>query len=382
MYTGLYPNRNGAMGNHTDSKPDVKSLTHYLSAQGYRVVLANKADVRPRPVYPFELLKATLPPNPNFPRRYRAEGLDVRAVDAFLAEHAKEQPGQPLCLVLADNNPHVIWEKNRTYDPSALPIPPNMVDTAKTRTALANYYQEISTLDERVGQVLGSIKKYGFEPNTMFIFTADQGPEWPHCKWTLYDTGLRVPFLVRWPGRVKAGSINPALLSFVDFVPTLNELAGGQPLPGLDGKSFAGVLLGKESRLHEFLFASHTGDGEMNKCPQRCIRGDRYKLIYNLNPERKWTTHFTLVTDIPDSHAEVYNTWVAKAKEDALALHLVNLIEHHPRWELYDTRSDPYELTNLIGHLGQDKRVARLKLELINWMKEQGDEAAEQVEAK
>jgi N-sulfoglucosamine sulfohydrolase len=380
MYSGLYPLRNGLMGNHTDSRPDVKSLPHYLRDLGYRVVLANKSDVRPQAAYPFEILKATLPPNPNFLRRYRGEGLDVKAVDAFLARHAQEKPEQPLCLVLADNNPHVIWEKNHTYDPATLPIPPIMVDTPKTRTALANYYQEITTLDERVGQVLGSLKKYGFEQDTLFLFTSDQGPEWPHCKWTAYDTGLRVPFLARWPGRLKAGASSHALLSLVDLLPTFNELAGGKPIEGLDGRSFANVLLGKERHGREFIFASHTGDGEMNKSPQRCIRDERFKLIFNLNPERKWTTHFTLVEGIPDSHAEVYQTWLAKAKEDALSAHLVNLIERHAQWELYDTRNDPYELTNLIDHLRQDKRVTRLKAELIKWMKEQGDEAAERAD--
>ena len=377
MYSGLYPSRNGLMGNHTDSRPDIRSLPHYLRDLGYRVVLANKSDVRPQAAYPFELLKATLPPNPNFPRRYRGEGLDVAAVDAFLARHTQEKPEQPLCLILGENNPHVLWEKNRTYDPAKLPIPHFMVDTPKTRTALANYYQEISTLDERVGQVLASLKKHGLEQNTCFIFTSDQGPEWPHCKWTTYDTGLRVPFLMRWPGHLKAGTINHALLSFVDIVPTFNEMAGGKPLEGLDGRSFLPVLQGKEKRLHEFIFASHTGDGEMNRSPQRCIRDDRYKLIYNLNPERKWTTHFTLVEGIPDSHAEVYQTWLAKAKEDALSAHLVNVIERHPQWELYDTRNDPYELTNLIDHLRDDKRIIRLREELLTWMKQQGDEAAE-----
>lgn len=375
LYSGLYPSRNGLMGNHTDSKEGVKSLPHYLGALGYRVVLANKSDVRPQSSYPFELLKATLPPDPNFRRRYRAEGLDAQAVDRFLASHAKEHPDQPLCLILGDNNPHVLWEKNKTYNPNKLPILPIMVDTAKTRTALANYYQDITTLDDRVGQVLGSLKKYGYEQNTLFIFTSDQGPEWPHCKWTVYDTGLRVPFIARWPGQIKPNTVNPALISFVDVVPTFNDIAGGAKIEGVDGQSFKPALLGQEKKFRNYIFASHTGDGEMNVCPQRCVRDERFKLVLNLNPERKWTTHFTKVEGIPDSHADVYSTWTAKAKEDALAAHLVTRIEQHPRWELYDTRSDPYELTNLIDHGGHAKRVVRLKGELIEWLKAQGDEA-------
>ncbi|MCD6049493.1 MAG: sulfatase [Verrucomicrobia bacterium] len=377
LYTGLYPSRNGLMGNHTDSKTGVRSIVQHLGAQGYRVVLANKSHVKPSSVYPFEMLRATLPPDRKFPRRYRAEGLDAAAVDEFLAQHAKEKPSQPLCLILADNNPHVIWEQNKTYDPARLPVPPIMVDTPKTRTALANYYQDITTMDHRVGQVLGSLKKHGFEQNTLFIFTSDQGPEWPHCKWTVYDTGLRVPFIARWPGHIKPDSHSNALISLVDILPTFHELAGGGTLPDIDGRSFKGVLLDHEKKFRETIFASHTGDGEMNVCPQRGVRDERFKLVLNLNPERQWTTHFTKVMDIPDSHGQVYSTWTAKAKEDPLAAHLVNLIERHPRWELYDTKADPYELTNLIDHGGHGKRVAKLKAELRAWLKAQGDEVAE-----
>src|SRR5206468_1302302 len=115
----------------------------------------------------------------------------------------------------------------------------------KTRTALANYYQDITTVDCRVGEVMASLKKHGFEENTLFLYTSDQGPEWPHCKWTVYDTGLRVPFLARWPGVVKPGATCDALVSFVDVLPTFIELAGGQPPADLDGRSFRDVLSGK-----------------------------------------------------------------------------------------------------------------------------------------
>src|SRR4029079_5683920 len=120
---------------------------------------------------------------------------------------------------------------------------PIMVDTPKTRTALANYYQDITTVDGRVGEVLASVRKHGFEDNTLFIYTSDQGPEWPHCKWTAYDTGLRVPFIARWPGVLQAQAVIQGLMSFVDVAPTFIDLAGGAAMAGLDGRSFKDVLL-------------------------------------------------------------------------------------------------------------------------------------------
>lgn len=376
IFTGLHSARNGTMGNHTNCRPDIKALPSYLKPLGYRVVAANKTDVRPKSVFNWELLPATLPPNPENNRRYRREGLDTEKVDAFLAAHRREHPDQPLCLLLGDNGPHVVWEKNKTYDPARLPLPPIMVDTPKTRTALANYYQDITTVDDRVGRVVASLEKYGFWKNTVFIYTSDQGPEWPHCKWTCYDTGLRVPFLVSWPGVVKPDTVTDAMFSFVDMTPLFVDLAGGRPIAGLDGSSFKDVLLGKAASHDEFIFASHTGDGTMNMCPQRCVRDQRWKLILNLKPENKWTTHFTIVEGIPDSHADVYDTWLKRAKTDPAAAKLVNTIERHPRWELYDTQTDPYELDNLADKPEQAKRLAALQGRLRSWLKHEGDQEA------
>jgi N-sulfoglucosamine sulfohydrolase len=373
IYTGLYPARNGAMGNHTQTRPDVKSLPHYLEPLGYRVVLANKTHVQPPQAFPFEYLPATLPDDPQQPRRYRREGLDVEAVDAFLKSHREEHPDQPLCLILADNAPHVIWEKNRIYDPEALPLPPYIVDTPITRKAMANYYQDITTMDERLGRVSESLDRHGYGEDTVFIYTTDQGSEWPRCKWTVYDTGIHVPFIVRWPGRLAPGSTSDVLLSFVDVVPTLVELAGGEPVAGLDGVSFVSVLQGESPRLHGFVFASHTRDGDMNVFPQRGVTDGRYKFVLNLLPENEFTTHFTKVKGIPQSHHAVWETWLAKAMKDLAAARVVDLIVTHPPEEFYDTQSDPYEMQNLIHDPQHAERIERMRSSLRKWMEDQND---------
>ncbi len=373
LFTGLHSARNGTMGNHTNCRADILALPAHLKTLGYRVVAADKTDVRPPSVFTWETLRATLPPNPNQPRRYRGEGLDTAKVDEFLAEHAKLRAGEPLCLIIGDNAPHVIWERNRDFDPAALPVPSFMVDTPKTRMALANYYQDIATMDRHLGEVLASLRRHGFESNTLFICTTDQGPEWPHCKWTCYDTGLRVPFIARWPGVIKPGTTTDALASFVDMMPTFVDVAGGKPVEGIDGRSLKDVLLGRTKTFRDEIFASHTGDGEMNVFPQRCVRDSRFKFILNLHPERKWTTHFTKVMDIPDSHGDVYSTWLEKAKTDASAARLVQLIENHPAEELYDTEADPHELNNLRARPEHAARAAAMRAKLLDWMRAQND---------
>ena len=208
---------------------------------------------------------------------------------------------------------------------------------------------------------MASVKRHGFDTNTMFVYASDQGPEWPHSKWTLYDSGLRVPFVVRWPGRTPPRSVTDAMVSFTDVTPTLVDVAGGKQLAGLDGSSFKEVLLGKKKQFRTEIFASHTGDGEMNKFPQRCVRDLRYKYILNLHPERKWTTHFTLVSGIPESHKDVYDTWLERARTDAAAAKLIDTLERHPAEELYETERDPWELNNLGGRPEFAATLARLR---------------------
>ena len=361
IYTGLHSARNGLMGNHAGSHEGLQSIAQYLKALGYRTVLANKTHVKPESVFDFEHVKATLPPLPERTRKYRMEGLDTKAIDALLADHMKTRRGQPLCLILADSAPHMLWEKNRDYDPAALPLPPIAVDTPKTRTALSNYYQDITTADRHFGEVLDSLKKHGLEKDTLTIYTSDQGPEWPRSKWTLYDSGLRVPFVARWPGRIAPGTVTDAMISFVDVTPTLVDIAGGKPLTGLDGRSFRNVLAGTAKEFRTEIYASHSSDGTMNIFPQRCVRDLRYKYILNLHPERKWTTHFTQVDGIPDSHRDVYGTWLEKAKTDPAAARIVRITEEHPREELYDTKADPHELNNLAEKADHQPVLRRMR---------------------
>jgi N-sulfoglucosamine sulfohydrolase len=377
LWTGLYPARNGCMGNHTNCRTDITALPTYLRRLGYRVVLANKFHAKPRKqVFNFEYIDAGLPRNPANRRIYRREGLNTKDIDKFLAEHIKNRPNTPLCLILGDSSPHVTWEPNKIYDPSKLHLPPFIVDTKLTRKAMANYYQDITTMDKRVGEISSILKKYDLRDNTLFIYTTDQGSEWPHSKWTVYDTGIQVPFIAVWPAKIKPGSVCDAMVSFVDITPTFIDIAGGKQPVGLDGKSFLRVMSGKTKAFREYIYASHTGDGNKNVFPQRCVRDHRYKYILNLQPENTWTTHFTLVPDIPESHKQVWDTWVQKAKTDEQVAKLLDIFQHHPSEELYDLKTDPYELNNIADECDKDV-LEKMRHKLNEWMLSQNDPGLE-----
>ncbi len=167
------------------------------------------------------------------------------------------------------------------------------------------------------------------------------------------------------------------MCSCVDITPTFIDIAGGQQPHALDGKSFLDVLLRNPKTFRKYIYASHTRDGNMNVFPQRGVRDSRYKYILNLRPENKWTTHFTKVPGIPESHKQVWDTWVEEAKFDVKAAKLIDIIEHHPAEELYDLQTDPYELNNIADRT-ENRPVLREKRGRLNeWMLSQNDPALE-----
>lgn len=374
LYTGLYPARHGAMGNHTECHAHLAALPQTLRGLGYRVAIAGKTHVKPDTLFDFEYIGGFLPKRPEYNRKYRAEGLDTAPVERFLSSHQQENPDQPLCLILGDSNPHVTWEPNKIYDPDTLSLPPYIADTPIARNALANYYQDITTMDTRIGKVNKILETHGYADNTLFIYTTDHGAEWPHCKWTLYDTGIRLPFLAKWRGEIPANTVSDAMISHVDFFPTLIDLAGGEPLDGLDGRSFKNVLLGRQATFRDKIYGTHTRDGNMNVFPQRCVRNNRYKYILNLMPENRWTTHFTEVEGIPESHAEVWNSWVEKAETDPQTAQLVYLTQHHPVEELYDVTTDPSEFNNLAFRADMRPILEEMRADVRHWMHAQDDQ--------
>lgn len=374
LYTGLYPARHGAMGNHTTCFSHLDTLPKLLREQGYRVAIAGKKHVKPDELFDFEYIDAFLPKSIEHERKYRREGLDTRPVERFLAAHKQQNPEQPLCLILGDNNPHVTWEPNKTYTPENLDLQENVADTPVTRRSLANYYQDITTMDTRIGEVDRILKTHGYDENTLFIYTTDHGSEFPHSKWTLYDTGIRLPFIARWSEVIPAGTVSDAMISHVDFLPTLVDIAGGEPSDDFDGRSYKEVLNGQQKVFRDKIYGTHTRDGEMNIFPQRCVRDSQYKYILNLNPENIWTTHFTQVEGIHESHAEVWNSWVEKAKYDPEAAKLVFLTQHHPVEELYDLNADPYEFNNLAFAETSRTILEKMRADVLQWMQAQGDE--------
>ncbi len=368
LYTGLFPIKSGAYPNHAIVKPEVKSLPHYLQPLGYRVGLVGKRHFGPAQNFPFEY-----PERATNALQDEDEGTDS---ETALNYHAAEQfidrnKDQPYCLVVAAHEPHSPWNKGdaSVYQPARLTLPPYLVDTPATRRALARYYGEVTYLDQQVGRVMEAVERSGQADNTLLIFLSEQGSSMPHGKWTLYDVGIRSATIARWPAKIKAGTTSDALCQYVDFLPTFIEMAGGQAVAGLDGRSVLDLLTGKSKQGREFVFAEETSRGIIAG-PEaygiRAVADKRWKYILNLNADATFKN-----TEV---NGQVFQSWIRKGATDAFAREQVLRYQHRPAVELYDLQNDPYELINIAAQPAQKSNLARLRAALDAWMQQQGDQ--------
>lgn len=360
LLTGLMPARNGAEPNHSRPRKEIKKLPAYLQELGYEVVAFGKVShYKHTEMYGFDYFA-----HDSFH--------DDAAVPEALKWLRARKSAKPLALFVGSNWPHVPWPKDpEGYDPDAAHLPPTHVDTWETRFARSHYYAAVTRMDTELGQVYDAARE-AFGTNLLFLHSSDNGAQWPFGKWNCYDAGILEPLIVAWPGVIKPGTRTRAMVSWVDILPTLVEAAGGTPLASLDGRSFVPVLRGEKDAHRSSIFASHSGDGQMNIYPTRAIRTDRWKLILNLHPEFEFTTYDDLAKD--KLGERYWTSWEEAAKDHPDAAAKVRRYHERPAIELYDLAADPDEQNNLAAKPDQEERVRALRAELETWLKQQGDE--------
>lgn len=367
LYTGLYPVRSGAYPNHTRVYDGTKSVAHYLQQAGYRTALSGKTHINPPASFPFEYSKdgpETKGTNPDF-----AE------VEDLLVESKKD--GQPFAAFLCSNEPHTPYTEGDpdAYPPESLTLPPQFVDTPETRAEFSRYLAEITYFDSQVGRLLDLLDKHELADSTLVVVLSEQGSSFPFAKWTCYDAGVRSGLIARWPGRVAAGSDCAAIVEYADITPTFVDVAGlsprehsdGEPL---DGKSFLPVLLGEKDAHKSHTYSLQTTRGIINGSDHygiRSVSNGRYRLVKNLTPDARFQNAVF--------KQDWWSEWVAKAKAgDAHAKQVTERYAVRPEWELFDTKSDPWNRENLVDRAELAGIRAELEAKLSEWMEQQGDE--------
>ncbi|MCH5597369.1 sulfatase family protein [Niabella ginsengisoli] len=367
LLTGLGPVRNGAYPNHSVIYDGIKTLPVYLKDLGYNTALIGKKHFGPAPSYPFDFLGGRNHDN--------GKGQDVYLSKAEAYIHASAD--KPFFLMFTSNQPHGPWNRGdrSQYDASKIKLEPNMIDTKMTREEMVDYFAEITYLDSLVGYCLDMIERTGNKNNTIVMFASEQGNSFPFSKWTLYDQGLRSAFIVRWPGVVSSGTRSNAMVQYTDILPTLIDIAGGNPMSmntgskdalgntGFDGESFKEVLTGRRNKMREYVFGVNTTRGIINGSEayaNRSIRNDRYLLIHNLNFKNSFSN---VVTSSP-----LFKQWM-KVNAERAKQYVIR-----PEEELYDVIKDPWQLNNLAQQTAYKDVKQKLKDKLKEFMKQQGDE--------
>ncbi|MEK7396161.1 MAG: sulfatase [Candidatus Poribacteria bacterium] len=240
----------------------------------------------------------------------------------------------------------------RKISPEKVYVHPFLKDTPEVREELSMLHGSVKFTDENVGLILDCLKEQGLEDNTIVIFTTDHGCAIPRAKSSLFDAGIRTATIMKGPG-IPKGKTFFELLSNIDMLPTLLELAGGETFPEIQGKSFINTIQGKDHESRQEIFAERNYHD--NYDPMRCIRTERWKYIRSFEPKM----NIPLPLDIERSPA-------------GQALTSEDLVPRAPE-ELYDLQNDPNEFNNLAYNMRYKHIRDDLESRLHRWMVETND---------
>ncbi|MFT3786884.1 MAG: sulfatase [Tepidisphaeraceae bacterium] len=362
LLTGCYNLRNGAMFNQQKPRDAVKKWPAYFQSMGYEVVAIGKvAHYQQVRGYGFDYVA-------NF--NYHEDACIENAVQWL----ANRKSTKPLCLLVGTNFPHVPWPKKGILDEKTISLPAKNADTPETRVARTHYAAAVARADSDLGVIRKAVAEHLPADNTLLVFSADQGSQWPFAKWNLYDAGLHVPLIIVWPGHTTAGRRTNAMVSWIDIMPTLLEAIGGDVksiAPDIDGQSFLPVLNGATDMHRDRVFATHSGDGnDINFYPSRSVQIGDLKYIRNLDPTLEFHTH----VDLRPQDTNYWPSWVEHAKTDTKIEQIIQRYIHRPAEELYDLKIDPDERTNLAADPAHATDLAKARTALDEWMKSSHDD--------
>lgn len=274
-------------------------------------------------------------------------------------------PGQPFFAVFNFTESHESQirrpDHQYVHDPAKVRVPPYMPDTPEVRAGWAQYQDQVSVIDARVGRAVAELEAAGLAEDTLVFFFGDHGSGMPRNKRSACDSGLRVPLLVHFPARwrhlappeYREGGESERLVSFLDLAPTVLNLAGAEVPAWLHGRAFAGPGVGRRGA--EFLYGER---GRMDERYDlvRSVTDGRHVYVRNYFPHRP---HGQPVDYMFQTPATV--SW--KRLYDQGRLDPVRRSFWEPRApeELYDLGNDPFETVNLAADPAYRRTLARLR---------------------
>jgi arylsulfatase A-like enzyme len=398
ILTGQYSHRNGVYTLDDRLDPARDNVAKELQKAGYQTAMVGKWHLGNDPSgfdYWNILPGQGVYHNPVFieqGERKRHQGYCTDLIGDFSLDWLKQRDARrPFFLMCHHKAPHRPWEPSAKYAAlfagQTIPEPDNLLDHYQgrarsvaavkmrvgedtTRTDLKvdrpaglegdalrhwayqyyikDYLRCVQSLDDNVGRLLDYLETEGLARETLVIYTSDQGFFLGDHGWfdkrLMMEESLRMPFLVRYPGAVRAGTVSDEMVLNIDFAPLFLDYAGARKPAEMQGRSFRPILEGGAPkgwrRSMYYRYWMHN-DGSHHVPAHYGVRTKRYKLIYY--------------------YGKPLEMRGASGPDTA------------PEWELYDMEKDPREMRNLYGDPGHRKVVEELKRELERVQREAGD---------
>ena len=259
-------------------------------------------------------------------------------------------------------------------DPQDIVVPPYYPDTPTVRADMARHYNNIAYMDVEVGAILSSLEAAGLLDTTIVIWTTDHGDGLPRAKRELYDSGIKVPMIIRWPeayrpAGVMRGAVDQRLISFVDLGPAILSLAGVAVPAYMHGRNFADALVAP----NDYIYASRDRIDEMMD-RQRAIRDKRYKYIRSWYPQVPGGTDLAFRNNM-DMAREMRAMYEAPKSPELNAIQ-AQWYEAPGEERLYDLKNDPFEINDVSNNPKYRSVLRRMAGEMDMWLERVGDWSA------
>lgn len=256
---------------------------------------------------------------------------------------------------------------SRVYRTDDIVVPGFLPDLPDVRMEMAQYYSSVRRADDGVGAILKALEESGQSANTIVVFLSDHGISNPFAKMNCYQASLRVPFIVRYPGHIEAGSRDKFnMVSAVDLAPTLLELAGLDVPTSMAGRSFAALLEGRPQDGRNHVIGYYYRNLRQTRLyPEFVVQMRDWVYIYN-----PWVDG---ITEVHNSDYTGSPTLLAMWEAAETVPSIRKRTEFHKyriREELYNVRQDPNAYINVAAEAENDDRMMAMRSLLVAWMEE------------
>ena len=388
--TGMYPSSLGAnhmrTGSHTETtglpayeavpQPEVRMISELLRMNGYYCTNNYKQD------YQFRAPGTAWDESSVYAHwRNRTDNQPFFAIFNFTETHESGlfepygfrkselrhyQSGDTSFTILPDR---MTEEETTIHIPknTDFPIPPYLPNTEVVRRDLWKMYNNIAEMDRQLGAVLKQLEDDGLLENTIIFFYGDHGGPLPRQKRLIYDSGLNTPMIIRFPNKQQSGTKDDQLVSFIDFAPTLLSLAGINPPEYMQGQAFLGNYQASEKRKY-IHGAADRFDGFTDAI--RAVRDEQFKYIRNFRPEQGYYLPVQYRERIPTMQE------LLRLRDEGKldSIQALWFRENKAPEELYDCKTDPHELNNLVDDPAYNEKLEELRAEMDRWIEDIGDQ--------